>query len=671
MEVTASTIIEMTIGMMARVNRMLGMVGAGIERFLARRGMRLCKLVVLILGFSWADATLAGYDPYRVLILNSYGSSLPVTADWYQGIVRGLSSAPDLDIELSSESPDLKRYEDMDAASFADKHKLNWLLDFYHKNYQDRKPHLIMPTDTPALRFLLVHGEDLFPEVPIVFVDADREYVAAQQLPPNVTGVTLFLDIAGTLELVQHVHPDIQHVALIVGSSAYDKAMERAAQQAVESFAGQFEFVWLRGMPVDEVVEALNNLPGRAVALYLVQTEDRTGKQYVPRSMLQAFSAAAKVPVYGLWDTLLEHGILGGRLATIEQDGYLAAQLAVRILRGDAPADLPIVDGIHNPPIFDGAELVRWNIRDKRLPADSQVRHRPVSTWVEHRREILIALTVILAQAALIVMLMLNRRRLRQSQYALREENNLRREVELLAARLRGRLARFSKERSLGTMATTIAHEINQPLIAIQNYAQAARRRLQADVKAAPKLIELVEKIEGQAERAGDITQHVRALVNHDGPVLRPVSLGPLLEDVIRTLEPESEARGCHIKCESAAGLPPVLADALQVQLVLVNLLHNALHSVCENPDREKMISVDVCQLNGDLLQVSVTDNGSGVPRERVRDIFEPLYSDKRSGMGMGLAICCDIIDAHGGRIWYDQNPEGGAIFRFTLRKAG
>jgi len=100
---------------------------------------------------------------------------------------------------------------------------------------------------------------------------------------------------------VQHVHPDTQRVALIVGSSPYDKAVGRAAQQAAESFAGQLEFVWLRGMPVDEIAAALNALPERTVALYLVQTEDRNGKQYIPRSMLQAISAAAKVPVYGLW----------------------------------------------------------------------------------------------------------------------------------------------------------------------------------------------------------------------------------------------------------------------------------------------------------------------------------------------------------------------------------
>jgi signal transduction histidine kinase len=661
MRVTASTIIIKTIGM----------VCAGIERFQAKCGMRPCTLVVLILGFSWVSAALARDEPYRVLLLHSYGTSLPITADWYEGIVRGFSSAPDVEVAIDTEAPDLARFVNMDAASYADRQQLNWLLDFYRKNYQGRKPHLIMPTDVPALRFLLVHGEELFPGVPIVFVDADRDFVAAQKLPPNVTGVTGFLDITGTLELIQHVHPDTQRVAVIVGSSPSDKAMERVAQQAFESFAGRLEFVWLRGMPVDELIKAVNTLPEKTVALYLVQFEDRTGQQYVPRAILQTFSDAAKVPVYGLWDTLLQHGIVGGRLATVEEDGYRAAKLAARVLRGEAPADLPVVDRLSNPPIFDGVELARWSIKQKRLPADSRIRNHPASTWDEHRAEILVTVAVITVQALMIAALILSRRRLRYAQDALHDENSRRREAETMAVRLRGQLARFSKERSLGTLATSIAHEINQPLIAIQNYAQAARRRLQANTVEAPKLSELVAKIEGQAERAGAITQHVRALVNHEEPNLRPVSLYPLLQEVIRIMEPEIAARGCHIACEPVTDIPPVLADTLQVQLVLVNLLQNALHSVSAGKVSEKLISVEVRELDGHEVQVSVTDRGEGVPSERVNDIFEPLYSGKVAGMGMGLAICRDIIDTHGGRIWYDPNPEGGAIFRFTLRQAG
>ena len=270
----------------------------------------------------------------------------------------------------------------------------------------------------------------------------------------------------------------------------------------------------------------------------------------------------------------------------------------------------------------------------------------------------------------MIGVLLLNvRRRLRQAQAALQDEYDRRRQAQRIAARLRSRLARFGKERSLGTMATTIAHEINQPLIAIQNYAQAARRHLQSDADATPKVMGLFTKIEGQVDRAGAITQRVRALVSRSDPQLLPMPLSPLLEEVIGMMEPEITNRGCRIVREPA-DLPAVLADSLQVQLVMVNLFQNALQAICSSDQFDKLVVVDARPINDWEVQVSVTDRGPGIPPERVADIFEPLYTGTSGGMGIGLAICQAVIDAHGGRLWYEPNPAGGAIFRFTLQKA-
>ncbi|HRX63422.1 MAG TPA: ATP-binding protein, partial [Candidatus Competibacter sp.] len=290
--------------------------------------------------------------------------------------------------------------------------------------------------------------------------------------------------------------------------------------------------------------------------------------------------------------------------------------------------------------------------------------------WDHYYWQILTALAVILAQTTLIITLMLNRRRLRQAQTALQNEYGRRSQAETTAAHLRGRLARFSKERSLGAMATAISHEINQPLTAIQNYAQAAKRRLQNNVDDKPKLIELFAKIEEQSERAGAITQRVRSLVSASDVQLLPMSLCPLVEEVIRMMEPETEYRKCRITCEPVSNLPAILADPLQVQLVLVNLLQNSMRSICSNERYDKWISVAMDSINDRQVQVSVTDRGHGVPLDRVADIFEPLYSGTSSSMGMGLAISQAIIDAHGGRLWYEPNPAGGAIFCFTLRRS-
>ncbi len=296
---------------------------------------------------------------------------------------------------------------------------------------------------------------------------------------------------------------------------------------------------------------------------------------------------------------------------------------------------------------------------------------KEITAWDRYYWQILAMLVVILAQTVLIVTLVLSHRKFQQAQTALQNEYGKRSQAETTAAQLRRRLARFSKEHSLGAMATAISHEINQHLIAIQNYAQEVKRRLQSNVDDKSKFIELFEKIEEQAARAGAITQRVRSLVSTSDVQLLPVSLYPLVGEVIRMIEPETERRGCRIRCESTSDLPVVLADSLQVQLVLVNLLQNSIRSICSSERYDKQISVDMNSINDREAQISVTDRGHGVPLDRVADIFEPLYSGTSGGMGMGLAISQAIIDAHGGRLWYEPNPTGGAIFRFTLRRAG
>jgi len=618
--------------------------------------------LALILSCVAAPAAPVADAHYRVLVLHSFRQSLPVNTDWYRGIVRGFESASDLRIDIDIETLDLPRFSD--PAYIAD------LLEIYRRKYAGVQPHMITSTYTPAFEFLLDHGQDLFPGVPVVFCSADSQFLTAREIPPHVTGITSLLDIAGTVELAMQLHPDARRMAVIVGSGAMDRIFERRARQDLQAFEDRVDLIWLRGMPLEELLAAIQRLPSDTLILYVLQLEDRTGESHFPFYTTSRLAGVANAPIYGLWDTLIGHGIIGGRLTTIKEEGFQAAQMGLRILRGEDPTAIPVVLRKANPAIVDGRELARWNIDEDRLPANVQIRHRQLSVWDEHRTGIMTTVVIIVVQGLLIVTLMLNRRRLRQAQATLADEYARRTQAEGLAARLRGRLARFSKERSLGTMATSISHEINQPLIAIQNYAQAAKQRLQSNVDDKPKLIALFAKIEAQAGRAGAITQRVRSLVSTSDLQLRSVPLRPLLEGVIRMMETETENRGCCIAWEPAGDLPAVLADSLQAQLVLVNLLQNSMQSVCSSDRYEKCVSVDAGPINDREVQVSVTDRGRGVPSDRVADIFEPLYSGTSGGMGMGLAISLAIIDAHGGRLWYEPNPAGGAIFRFTLQIA-
>lgn len=604
-------------------------------------------------------------EPKRIVILNATDPNLPAFLALDSAAREVINAGRMQPVELYAESLDMHRFP---------RERLEIeLVSLLRKKYRNLKVDVVMAAAPIALEFAQRNLAAVWSGATIVFHSVPRTVLSERRLDPRTIGIPVQLEFRQTLDLALTLRPGTRRIAIVAGVAEPDKRHLELARNSLEGYTEKLDMEYLVGLPIAETIEAVRALPADSIVLYLTVFRDGAGAPLVPRDVLKRIAAVSPVPVFGVFETYLGAGIAAGSIVSYKEQGRLAGELVARVLNGEDPAAIGVQMPVAAGCIADWRQLRHWNVDTKLLPANCELRFREVTVWDEYHRPIMLTLAVILAQAALIVALTLQHRKLRQTQDALHGEYGRRSEAEVIAADLRSRLARFSKTRSLDTMATTIAHEISQPLIAIQNYAQAVGRRLLANTELDAKLIELVAKIEGQAGRAGAIIQRVRALVNHDEPTLHPVALGALLEEVIRTLGPESETRGCRIAYAPAADLPPVLADPLQIQLVLVNLLHNAMHSVCEKQGADRLITVDVLRLDACEVQVSVTDLGDGVAPERAADIFEPLYSGSRNGMGMGmgLAICHSILSAHGGRIWYDPNPASGAIiFRFTLRRS-
>lgn len=596
----------------------------------------------------------------RVVILNATDPYLPAFLALEQGLRATIQKDSAVPVELYAETLDMHRFP----RTLLD-HDVVALLQ---KKYRGLSVQVVVAVAPIALDFARRHLDDIWPGARIVFSSVATGMLEPRTLDPDVIGVPQHLEIGETLDLALRLLPETRRVAVVSGTSGQCCDYLAHAAEALERHADRIDAHYLIDLSMADLTAAVAALPPDALVLYLTMFRDGDGKPQVPRDVLERISAVSPVPIFGPIETYLGHGIVGGSIASFEAQGQKVGQLAARVLNGADPAAIGIQPPIPSVCIADWQQLRRWQIDEDRLPAGCEVRFKDLSFWGRYHQRVLMVLAVILAQTALIGALLLKHRRLRHAQVVLADECRRRTSAEGVAAQLRGRLARFSKERSLGAMAAAIAHEINQPLIAIQNYALAAKRRIQSELDDKPKLIELFAKIEGQAQRAGEITQRVRSLVSSGEPRLQSVSLCPVLEAVIRMLEPEVQVRGCRIQCELEGEAPTVLADPLQVQLVLVNLLQNATQSLRDNGCDDKCVLVEVRHASAQEVEISVKDRGPGVPPDRVADIFEPLYTTTRGGMGMGLAISKTIVEAHDGRLWYEPNPEGGAIFRFTLR---
>lgn len=215
-------------------------------------------------------------------------------------------------------------------------------------------------------------------------------------------------------------------------------------------------------------------------------------------------------------------------------------------------------------------------------------------------------------------------------------------------------------------MASALAHELNQPLTAAMNYAQAALRLTPADTNAATLMGRSVDQI----ERAGRIIHGLRGFMQK-GPLCPAATrLAEVVEDAVLLVAPEAGDSGVMVQVANLAALPPVLADRTQVEQVLVNLLRNASQAVAATGAPEGLVHVSG-RHTGQAVEVVVADTGPGIPAEVADRLFEPFVTTKAAGMGLGLSISRSIVESHGGRLWAESNPAGGTLFRFTLPLAG
>jgi len=243
-----------------------------------------------------------------------------------------------------------------------------------------------------------------------------------------------------------------------------------------------------------------------------------------------------------------------------------------------------------------------------------------------------------------------------------------RRATETRLQELQSELIHMSRFTALGEMASTLAHEINQPLTAIANYLKGCRRLLEKSAdERAPMLRDAVNQAAEQALRAGRVIRHLREFVTQGESERNVESLPKLIEEASALALVGAKERGVRVSFRFDPKAPLVLADRIQVQQVLLNLIRNALEAMQEASRRELIVATRAEPTAG-VVEVTVSDTGPGIAAEIVDRLFQPFVSTKQHGMGVGLSICRTIVEAHGGRIGADSQPGQGTVFRFTLR---
>jgi len=242
-----------------------------------------------------------------------------------------------------------------------------------------------------------------------------------------------------------------------------------------------------------------------------------------------------------------------------------------------------------------------------------------------------------------------------------------RQQTEARLQDLQAELIHISRLTAMGEMASTLAHELNQPLSAITNYIKGSKRLLESGTDKNTVMVrEAIDKAAEQALRAGQIIRRLRDFVARGESEYRVEPMSKLVEEACALALVGAKDLGVRVKFEFDPAADLALADRVQIQQVLLNLVRNAIEAMQELDKRE--LTVRVAGGSDHTVKISVADTGPGIAPELAAQLFQPFVTTKRHGMGVGLSISRTIIEGHGGRIWAEPNPGGGTIFSFTLR---
>ena len=385
---------------------------------------------------------------------------------------------------------------------------------------------------------------------------------------------------------------------------------------------------------MQELLNELSRLPPRTIVLHTTFFRDGTGQAFVPHDVVGRVSKAASVPVYGFIDQYVGRGLVGGDVYSFAAHGAQAAMLALQVVGGNTSSGM-VVAG-RSMVLFDWRQLQRWNISESRLPPGSEILFREPTVWEIYRWQLVTIAAVILVQAALILWLLWEHRR--------------RRRLEVEGRQRMTELAHMNRFSTAGEMAASIAHEINQPLGAILNNVETAKIMLMSQAPDLKEMHEIVNDIGRDNGRATDVIGRLRSFMRKVPVERQSFDLNDHVAETLKFMSPEAKSRETILRSELNGAPLRINGDPIQLQQVLSNLILNGFDATSETTQAEKAVTVATMR-HGRFAEISIADTGPGVSEDAAKRIFDPFYSTKEHGMGMGLSIVRTIVEAHNGQI--------------------
>jgi signal transduction histidine kinase len=605
---------------------------------------RLLGLIVgLIAWLAPADLPARQARPCSILVLDQSD----MRSSFYDRIFWALQT----EVEADPQSKVTIYAEDLDLFRFrSEEYRVN-LRQTLRAKYRDKAIGVLVVVGSAALELALKWRDELWPGVPIVFTMVDEADFKRLNPPSDVTGNIVGAKFVDSVNVARKIVPDLATV-YVVGDAWNDQIVLRNWKDELASVRDDLRVVELMGLPMTELRQRVSALPEHSAIVYASMHSDGEGGYFASVIGLARVAEKANRPIVVAADALLPPGGIGGYVLIADVIGTEAGRLTSRILNGEQAADITPKVLNAAAPIFNWQQMQRWNVAESDLPPGSEIRFRRLSPWERYRWQTLIVAAVILIQAALISILLHERKR--------------RSSAEQEASSRLSELAHVGRQAAAGELSSSIAHELNQPLGAILANAETAELILQSSSPDLTELKAIVSDIRRDDQRASEVIHRMRSFLRRGPFELRNIDLNDVVRETFDFLAMQAASRNVALYFKAFPETLPVRGDAVQLQQVILNLVVNSMEAMSAMPYGRAVIGRT--ELNGGKSAiVSISDSGPGIPSEKLAEIFDPFFTTKQLGMGIGLSIARTIVQAHKGRIWAENQIEGGAIFRLSM----
>lgn len=607
-------------------------------------------LVVALLLATLGPGRAADPEPKRVLMLQSFGLRFKPWTDFAEFLRPQMIKQSKVPIDFQDHS--------LLSALVDDDKALAPFIGYLQALYGAKPPDLIVALGAPAAEFVQRYRAQLFPKTPMMFTSVEARRVQYDKLTEYDTVAAAAHNFPAAIETILKVLPDTKVIAVVNGASPNETFWQGVLERELAPFSGRVELRWYNKLSFEDILKDAAHLPPHSAIFWHLMSVDAAGVTHEGTAALHRLSAAADAPIFSYLDGFFDGSIVVGSMHSIEKGMTIAAAAAIRILNGEKAGDVKVAPSQFELPRFDWRQMQRFGISDSHLPPGSTVYFREPSVWERYLWLIASVVAVFLIQAGLIAILLREHRR---RQFA-----------EVQSRQRMTELAHVNRFATAGELTASIAHEINQPLGSILTNAETAAAILQSqrpDIAALSDVVELreiVNDILQDDRRATEVIRRMRSLLKKAPFELKQLDLNEVVQETVRFLSALTVSRKFEMVNVITPDALPILGDRIQLQQVILNLVLNGVEAMKDTSHESRTISIRTARVE-QFAELSVSDRGPGIPEDKLKQVFEPFYSSKAEGMGMGLSIARTIIEAHNGFISASNREHGGASFAIRL----